>query len=85
MSYKMSCTAYLELMSNLGLQVEVVIDQLHLEGSIVGNEGVVSGHAVVQVGNALLQILHLPLHHIMPKGSQQPVTAWQSSMWCQVR
>ena len=58
--------AYLELVPNLGLQVEVVIDQLYFEASIVGNEGIVAGHAVVEMGNTLLQVLHLPLHHIMP-------------------
>lgn len=46
--------AYLKLMSNLGLQMEVVVDQLHLESGIVCNEGIVAGRAVVQVGNALL-------------------------------
>lgn len=53
-------------MPNLGLQVEVVVNQLHLEVGIVGNEGIVAGHAVVKVRNALVQLLHLPLHHIMP-------------------
>ena len=53
-------------MPDLGLQMEVVIDQLHLEVSVVSNEGVVARHAVVQMGYALLQLLHLPLHYIMP-------------------
>ena len=53
---------YLKLMSNLVLQVEVVVDQLHLQAGIVCYEGVVPGHAVVQVCDTLLQILHLLLH-----------------------
>ena len=41
-------------MTDLGLQVEVVVDQLHPQAGIVCNEGVVPGHAVVQVCDALL-------------------------------
>lgn len=55
-------------MANLGLQVEVVIDQLHLPHCAVCYESVVARHAVVQMCDALLQPLHLPLHHIMPAG-----------------
>ncbi len=41
-------------MTDFGLQVEVVVDQLRLQASIVCNEGIVPGHAVVQVCDALL-------------------------------
>ena len=58
--------AYLELMANLGLQVEVVIHQLDLTHGAVCYERIVACHAVVKMGNALLQILHLPLNHSMP-------------------
>ncbi len=58
--------AYLQFMTDLGLEVEVVVDQLQLEAGIVCNEGIVPGHAVVQVCYTLVQILHLPLHHLMP-------------------
>ena len=68
-------------MPDLGLQVEVVIDQLHLEVSIVGNEGIVARHAVVQVGYTLLQLLHLPLHHIMPTQNTMSVCE-QIGMLC---
>ena len=62
----MEIVQYLQLMPNPGLQVEVVVDQLYFEASVVCNEGIVASHTVVQMGNALLQILHLPLHHLMP-------------------
>ena len=53
-------------MANLVLQVEVIVDQLNLEAGVVGYEGIVPGHAVVQMRDALLQILHLLLPCLMP-------------------
>jgi len=63
---------HLEFMTDFGLQVEVVVDQLRLQTGVICNEGVVPGHAVVQMCDALLQILHLPQHQIMPAGYGVP-------------
>ena len=61
----------LELMTHSGFQMEVVIDQLNLAHGAVCYESVVACHAVVQVCDALLKVLDLPLNNSMPAGNSR--------------